>query len=469
MGNAALRNQPVIPSLLRPRSSDEYAPVPWDDRLARAAALVDERREAHALAGDDRRTTATVLRALDAVAGGGFYPLPVEAEQDLAVADDLFASTGPVVDVQTHLVDPARWHGAGAEALAGFLRMVDADRWGDAVDPHLLDAAVWATNVFASSETAIALLTSTPGDADHNVLVNPQIAAARELVDRYAGAGRVKTHTIVHPNDGPAELDRMTALDDALRPSGWKCYPLYGPPTAASPTGGWFLDDDEVGFPFLERVRTSRAPVVAVHKGLGGPIPSASVAAASPRDVGPAAAAFPDVTFLVYHSGYERDPDGEEGAFDPEARSDRRAGVDRLVASLAAAGVGPGANVYAELGSTWYLMLRRPAEAAHVLGKLLLAVGPDRIVWGTDSIWYGSPQPLVDAFRTFTIPERMQAEFGYPAFTPEIKAKILGVNARSVYGITDDDVARAVADHTRDWVVELQPTIAAAITRAGRP
>ncbi|HEU5308618.1 MAG TPA: amidohydrolase family protein [Acidimicrobiia bacterium] len=455
----------IVPSLLRPRSSDEYAPVPWDDRLHRAAALTDERREAHALSGDDRRTTATVLRALDDVAGGGFYPLPVESEADLAVADEVFASTGPVIDVQTHLIDPARWHGDGADALAGYLRMVDADRWGDAVDPHLLDAAMWAGHVFASSETAIALLTSTPGDADHNVLLNPQIAAARELVDRYAGAGRVKTHTIVHPNVGSAELDRMGDLDDALRPSGWKCYPLYGPPTAASPTGGWFLDDDEIGFPFLERVRASRAPVVAVHKGIGGPIPSASVAAASPRDVGPAAAAFPDVTFLVYHSGYERDPDGEEGAFDPLAPS----GVGRLVASLAGAGVGPGANVYAELGSTWYLMLRRPVEAAHVLGKLLLAVGPDRVVWGTDSIWYGSPQSLIDAFRTFEIPERMQAEFGYPALTPEIKAKILGVNARAVYGITDDDVARATADRARDWVAELQPSIATAITRAGRP
>ena len=456
-----------VPSLLRPRSSDEYAPVPWDDRLRRAAAITAER--VVAWASDDRRTTATVLRALDEVAGGGFYPVAAEAERDLAAADAVFASTGPVIDVQTHLIDPARWHGAGADALAGYLRMVDADRWRDAVDPHLLDAAVWATHVFASSETAIALLTSTPGDADHNVLLNPQIAAARELVDRYAGAGRVKTHTIVHPNVGPAELDRMGDLDDALRPSGWKCYPLYGPPTAASPTGGWFLDDDEIGFPFLERVRASRAPVVAVHKGIGGPIPSASVAAASPRDIGPAAAAFPDVTFLVYHSGYERDPDGEEGAFDPDAPPDALTGVDRLVSSLAGAGIAPGANVYAELGSTWYLMLRRPVEAAHVLGKLLGAVGPDRIVWGTDSIWYGSPQPLIDSFRTFEIPERMQEQFGYPALTREIKAKILGVNARSVYGITDDDVARATADRARDWVAALQPTIADAITRAGRP
>src|SRR4029077_6154014 len=115
---------------------------------------------------------------------------------------------------------------------------------------------------------------------------------------------------------------------------------------------------------------------------------------------------------------------------------------------------------------TWYLMLRRPAEAAHVLGKLLRAVGPDRIVWGTDSIWYGSPHTPTGASRAFEIPERMQEEFGYPALTVETKAKILGVNARGVYGITDDELARAASDATRDWVDALQPMIAAAVTAA---
>ena len=143
-----------VPSLLRPRSSDEYAPVPWDDKLSRAADLVGDRLGERALATDDRRTTAAVLRALDEVAGGGFYPIPAEAEHDLAVANEVFAPTGPVIDVQTHIVDPARWHGDGAAALAGFLRMVDADRWGGTIDANLLDAAVWATNVFAASETA---------------------------------------------------------------------------------------------------------------------------------------------------------------------------------------------------------------------------------------------------------------------------------------------------------------------------
>ena len=112
----------------------------------------------------------------------------------------------------------------------------------------------------------------------------------------------------------------------------------------------------------------------------------------------------------------------------------------------------PGANVYAELGSTWYLMLRRPTEAAHVLGKLLLAVGEDRILWGTDSVWYGAPQPLIDAFRAFRIPERLQEEFGYPPLTDAVKAKILGLNAACLYDVEIDAALEAMP--RREWLAE---------------
>ena len=77
-----------------------------------------------------------------------------------------------VIDVQTHLVDPALWVGPHAGALGGFLRMVDPDRWPGPVDPRLIDAAAWATLVFGGSETAVALLTSTPGPAGDNVDAN---------------------------------------------------------------------------------------------------------------------------------------------------------------------------------------------------------------------------------------------------------------------------------------------------------
>jgi predicted TIM-barrel fold metal-dependent hydrolase len=463
--------RPTSP-LLAASSTDEFAPLPPSPAVREAVARFGERVTTlaprlgltpmeHAV---DRRGTATALRALDAAHGGGYFRLDQETETDEDAAMAAFSGRAPVIDVQTHFVDPERWSRPSAAGLAGFLQMVDAERWGSGVDPRLIDAAEWATLVFGTSETAVALLTSTPGSVADNVLTNPQIAAARDIMHRYGTAGRVLTHTIVHPNLGPAELEHMASWSEDLSPSGWKVYILYGPPTAASPTGGWFLDDDEIGMPFLEQVRALGPKVVATHKGLGGPIPDASVAAASPRDIGPAAAAFPDIDFVVYHSGYERNPGGEEGPYDAGAPHE---GVDRLIASLESVGIGHEGNVYAELGSTWFLILRRPAEAAHVLGKLLKTVGPDRILWGTDSIWYGSPQPLIDAFRTFEIPQSFQDRFGYPPLTVETKEKILSHNARRVYSVSDralSDAATSIGA-SRSWLggasVELRRAIAA--------
>jgi len=398
----------------------------------------------------ERVGTAATLRAIDAAAGGGFYDVPLAAETDPAAADAAFAGAVPVVDVQTHLVRPSRFTTSAAAALFGFLRMVDPDRWGEHIDPALLGAAEWAACVFGGSETCVALLTSPPGRADENVLTNEDIATVREIVDRYAGTGRVLTHTIVHPNLGAPELDAMVQWNDALAPAGWKVYTLWEPPER--PGGGFALDDEEYGLPFLERVRALDTRIVCAHKGIAGPIAGAAPASSSPRDIGPAAAAFPELALVVYHSGYDLDP-VEEGAH----ADDPHRGVSRLVTSLASAGVGPGANVYAELGSTWFLMLRRPREAAHVLGKLLLAVGEDRILWGTDSVWYGAPQSLIDAFRAFQIPERMQELFGYPPLTDVAKEKILGVNAAVLYGI---DLGRAAAPE-RDWLRAAQTELAA--------
>ena len=87
----------------------------------------------------------------------------------------------------------------------------------------------------------------------------------------------------------------------------------------------------------------------------------------------------------------------------PARSGNRNEGVDSLVNSLAKNNVKPGANVYAELGSTWRFLMRDPTSAAHALGKLIKAVGEDNVLWGTDSIWYGSPQDQIEAFRAFQI------------------------------------------------------------------
>ena len=180
-----------------------------------------------------------------------------------------------------------------------------------------------------------------------------------------------------------------------------------------------------MGNPFLDEVARSGAPVLFVHKGL-----SDQSRYGSPEDIGPAARAHPDVKFVVYHSGFE--VAHLEGPFTAETA---HVGVNRLVDSVQKAGIGPGENVYAEIGSTWWHLLRRPDEAAHVLGKLLVAFGENNVLWGTDSIFYGSPQGQIDALRAFQIPSDLREQHGYPELTRGIKAKILGWNAAALYGV----------------------------------
>jgi hypothetical protein len=447
----------LVPPLLRHLHSDEFAPPPWRAVDRRAVARVSAAAETVAPGAglttraylDTRLGTAATLRAIDAEAGGGFYSVPADAERDRAAADAAFAGDQVVVDVQTHLVRPSLAAGPAGDALGFFLRSVDPARWGHGIDPALLGASMWAANLFGGSETAVALLTSPPGRAHENVLSNDDIASVRAIVDRYADTGRVLTHTIVHPNLGAAERDAMAEWSETLRPAGWKVYTLWEPPEDRG-HGGWFLDDDETGGPFLEQVRATGRRIVCAHKGLGGPISSLAPAGASPRDVGPAARAFPDLTFVVYHSGYE-----QPGARDDD--SDAAGGVGRLETSLRDAAVPPGANVYGELGSTWFLVSRRPEEAAHVVGTLLRCVGEDRILWGTDSIWYGAPQSLIDAFRAFSIPEWMQERYGYPPLTDAAKTKILSTNAAALYGV---DLGRVRRCEPLGWLDEARAELA---------
>ena len=110
--------------------------------------------------------------------------------------------------------------------------------------------------------------------------------------------------------------------------------------------------------------------------------------------------------------------------------------------SLAANGVKPGSNVYAELGSTWRFLMRDPDSAAHGLGKLLKACGESNVLWGTDSIWYGSPQDQIQAFRTFQISSPLRDRFGYAEITPSVRAKIFGLNAAKVYGLSPAEIRK---------------------------
>jgi hypothetical protein len=119
---------------------------------------------------------------------------------------------------------------------------------------------------------------------------------------------------------------------------------------------------------------------------------------------------FPDRQFVVFHAAW--DPSPREGPYDP---ADSAIGINSLIKALDDHGIPPNGNVWVDLGTTWRTVLTDPDQAAHVLGKLLSRVGEDRLLWGTDAIWYGSPQPQIMAFRAFNITVEYQDRFKYPA------------------------------------------------------
>jgi hypothetical protein len=287
---------------------------------------------------------------------------------------------------------------------------------------------------------------------------------ARRLTEAACHDERVLLHAQALPNLGDlqANLDAMSAAVERYPIASWKVFTNF-PDLYDGSGNAWRLDDGDpalarVGDAFLRHAVELGVPTVAAHKGLSTTLGYSSPFA-SPADVGPAAAAHPDVRFLVYHSGYEAD--AVEGPFDP-ATADQ--GSNRLIASMQASGIGPNQNVYAELGTTWWALLARPDEAAHLLGKLLVHVGEDNVLWGTDAVFYGSPQGQIQAFRAFQISEQFQEQFGYPALTDDIKRKVLGLNALELH---DVDPVSVPCAFTRADLEQLRMAIPVSAPRRG--
>lgn len=274
----------------------------------------------------------------------------------------------------------------------------------------------------------MAVLSMVPEAPERNPLSIEAAAASREAVAELRGNHRLLLHAPVHPQL-PGSFERMERDAGEIGIAAWKTYTQWGPEGE-----GFFLDDEEHGIPFIEKGRSLGVPVFCMHKGL--PFRGFDYRYSTCRDVGPAARLFPDSTFIVYHSGYVSG--APEGPYDP----DRTDGVDALITSLRENAIGPDGNVYAELGSTWRQVMRDPDETAHLIGKLLRYVGEDRVLWGTDSIWYGSPQDQIQAFRTFQISEDFRERYGYSEITPGIRDKVFGLNAAKPYGIAPTEVRK---------------------------
>jgi uncharacterized protein len=371
-------------------------------------------------------------------AGDGGYVLPDGATMDCEIAQDrLDPSKLFIFDIQTHHIEEeGQWRdtnpGSG-ETLANFFAPLSGCTEPNKID--CIDARAYLEKIFVESDTTVAVLSGFPSPlctperttGCGNALDNDMMARSRDRVNAIARSQRVVQHCQVNPND---RLDLQLAVMERIHGdygvAGWKVYPPWGPAGQ-----GWFLDDEAVGIPFIEKARELNVKVICIHKGIV--FPGWDATTADPRDVGVVAKRFPDTAFIVYHSAIEFGG-GTEGPYNPANPQ----GIDRLIKTVEDNELGQGSNVYAELGSVWSQVMNDPIKAQHVIGKLLLHLGEDNVLWGSECVWYGSPQPQILAFQAFEISSAFQQQYGYPALTPAIKAKIFGRSAAKVYGIDPD-------------------------------
>jgi uncharacterized protein len=111
-------------------------------------------------------------------------------------------------------------------------------------------------------------------------------------------------------------------------------------------------------------------------------------------------------------------------------------------------------NVYCEIGSFFgTLAIAHPEMAMHGMGKNIKYYGADHVIWGTDCLWWGSPQWVIEAFKRFDITDEFCQKFGYKKISKEDKAKIFGLNAARIYNV---DVKAKRNPIPSDWMEKLK-------------
>ncbi|WP_293677345.1 amidohydrolase family protein [uncultured Phenylobacterium sp.] len=457
-----------LPIKLDATSNGEFAPIPLSPSEAYANHLASERADGFSRRlGLGRRgfltsacgaaSTLAAFNVAHAAAGrtGGFFEVSAEAALEPQLACAELGKNEFIFDVQGHFVNPT---GAWLKTLPANARPLAempkaralSGAPGDRSYLTRLGAEEFVKDVFLDSDTDIMVLSFVPSTREGEPLTIEEAAATRAIVERMEGSKRLMLHARVNPNQ-PGDVEDMERLK-GFGVTAFKTYTQWGP------GGDGFFMTDDVGIRFVEKARKLGVKNIAIHKGL--PFGPKSYEHSTCRDIGPIAKRFPDMNFLIYHSGYVAG--SAEGPYDPK----RTDGVDALCTSLLEAGIRPNSNVYAELGSTWrFASMRDPTTAAHLMGKLFKHVGQDNVLWGTDSIWYGSPQDQIQAFRTFQISDELQAAHGYPRMTPQLRAKVFGLNAAKPYKLDAETVRQyverdAVAQEKAEYAQAPNPSFA---------
>ncbi len=424
-------------------SNEEFVPPPqsreqkaYEERLNQISEL-NARRQ-----GVDRRTflrtgsgMAAALLALNDVFGPCYDVAAAEAEEPQAF-EEKWPKNQFIFDVQTHHVDISRqWYDTTADGkvVKSFFTQLRSGARTEKEALEQLNRAHYVKEVFGDSDTVMAIISGVPTrEWDKNPLPPDQMVATRAFVNDIAGSRRVLSHGLLRPNLGAREFDEMERQVKELKIDAWKMYT-----GAELGEKSWFMDDEKVAYPFWEKTKELGIKNLCFHKGL--PLGAFNEKACTPFDLERAAKDWPDLNFIVYHSGFRGFGALARGTGEHvvDRKSDDPQEIAWISDILRILKRNPQIkNIYFELGSTFAMTSAfAPQMCLHMLGQMIQTGGADHILWGTDSIWNGSPQSQIERMRRLKMTDELIDKYHYPVLTDEIKNQILGLNAAKLFGI----------------------------------
>ncbi len=362
-----------------------------------------------------------------------------------------------VVDVQTHFVRDD-FKQDGLLDLAKYAKQHwNPTLWGESTLARF-KFENYVKEIFVDSDTKVALLSGAPfDDPTWDLLTNDQIVAARGAINRVAGSRRLLAHSVFTPKrtGWMDEVDRAIAT---LKPDSWKGYTIGDPLFPSKQGSYWWLDDEKLMYPFYEKIVKAGITTICIHKGL---LPADYEKSwpgvweyATVRDVGKAAKDWPRINFVMYHGALRPFLETPAAALAEFEQTGRIKWATDLAEIAGKFGV---SNVYGEIGTAFAnSAVADPRFAAAFVGTLVRGLGADHVLWGTDSLWYGSPQWQIEAMRRLEIPEEMQRKHGFGplgAADGLVKSAIFGANAARLYGL---HVKSALGEITNDKIAAIK-------------
>jgi uncharacterized protein len=341
-----------------------------------------------------------------------------------------------IFDVQTHFVRDDFNH----KELLG-LGQFAAQHWNPALKGLTLENYKFPSYVkelYYDSDTTMTLLSGAPfDDPSWWLLSNQQIADARNMLNEFAGSRRMLAHTVITPTQ-QGWMDEVDKAIAVYKPDSWKSYTIGDPLMPGKYP--WRLDDEKVMYPFYEKAVKAGINTICIHKGILPPDYENSWKGlweyATCWDIGKAAKDWPQMNFVIYHAAlrpFTELPDQAWAEFEASGRIKWATDLSEIPDKYGVS------NVYGELGTAFAnSAVAHPKFSAAFIGTLVKGLGVDHVVWGTDTLWYGSPQWQIEAMRRLEIPEDMRKKYGFPALggaNSATKQLIFGGNSARLYNL----------------------------------